>query len=105
MNAINVTFVDETFEELDISGNETLNCVIQPEQEVSIGWTVTESGFTKEPKNLWMLSRTPITEAYRTITVTRMVPEVQSTLTLLFLLVATSIIAILTRKRRTNQTP
>ena len=52
LNVINITYTDETFEEPNISGNETLNYVIQSEQGLSVNWTITAFGFTKEPKIL-----------------------------------------------------
>jgi len=91
LNAINITYTDETFEELNISGNETLNHVIQPEQELSLEWTITEYGFTKEPKILWVLFKTPISEAYGTITLTTVIPEFPSAMVLTLFIILTSL--------------
>ncbi|MGB9693757.1 MAG: hypothetical protein ACPLYF_02830 [Fervidobacterium sp.] len=101
LKAINITYIDETFEELDISGNETLNYVIQPEQELSLSWTVTEYGFTKEPKILWVLLQTPILEAYGTITLTTVITEFPSISALLMLILSTLVI-ILAKRRMAN---
>ncbi len=100
LNAINITYIDGDFEELDISGNVTLNHVIQPEQEFSVMYTITEFGFTKEPKILWVLFKTPILEAYRTIILTTVIPEFPSFLILPLFLIAT-LLAIIVYRRKT----
>jgi hypothetical protein len=92
LNAINITYVDETFEELNIPGNETTNFVIQPEQEFSMNWTLTAYGFTKEPKTLWVLFKTPILEAYETITLTAIIPQFPSFLVLPLFMIATLLV-------------
>jgi hypothetical protein len=100
LKAINITYIDETFEELDISGNQTLNFVIQPEHEFSLSWSITEYGFTKEPKILWVLLQTPILEAYGTITLTTVIPEFPSMLILLLFMIAA--LAATVYKRKNN---
>jgi len=99
LNAINITYVDETCEELNISGNETLNRVLQPQQGFSLTLTITESGFTKEPRILWILFKTSIAEAYGTITLTEAIPEFQSAIFLLLAMTTFSIAYILTKKK------
>jgi len=99
LNAINITYIDETFEELNISGNETLNYVIQPEQEFSVRWTITTFGFAKEPKILWVLFKTPISEAYATITLTTVIPEF-SIITLLALFIIMSMLVAIFWKEK-----
>jgi hypothetical protein len=105
VNAINITYIDETFEALDISGNETLNFVLQPQQEFSLTWTITEFGFTKEPRILWILFKTPIIEAYGTITLIEPIPEFPSTMILPLLMLTTLIATILLRKKRKTKLP
>jgi hypothetical protein len=100
LNAINITYIDETFEELNISGNETLNYVIQPEQELSVNWTITTFGFTKEPKILWVLFKTSISEAYGTITLTTVIPEFPSFLITPLFMIATLLAVIVYRRKR-----
>jgi hypothetical protein len=100
LEAINITYTDETSEELNISGNETLNHVIQPEQEFSIEWTVTTFGFTKEPKILWVLFKTPVQEAYGTITLTTVIPEFPSATIMSLFMFATLITTILLKRKR-----
>lgn len=100
LNAINITYIDDDFEELNISGNETLNYVIQPKQEYSAMYTITEFGFTKEPKIPWVLFKTPILEAYGTITLTTVIPEFPSFLILLLFLIAT-LLAVIVYRRKT----
>jgi hypothetical protein len=87
LKAINITYIDETFEELDISGNETINYVLQPQQGLFFSWTITEYGFTKEPKIVWILLQTPIFEAYETVTLTIAIPEFPSISALLMLMI------------------
>ena len=101
LNTINITYVDETFEELGISGNETMNYVIQAEQELSVGWSTTAYGFTKEPKNLWVLFKTPISEAYGTITLTLVIPEFPLMLILPLFMIATLLTVIIYRRKHT----
>jgi len=98
LKATNITYTDETFEELNISGNETLNYVIEPEHELSLSWTMPEFGFTKEPKILWVLFKTPISEAYETITLTAVIPEFPPFLILPILMVLSIFAGILRRK-------
>jgi len=87
LKAINITYIDETFEELDISENETINYVLQPRQGLFFSWTITEYGFTKEPKIVWILLQTPIFEAYETVTLTIAIPEFPSISALLMLMI------------------
>ena len=98
LNAINITYTDETFEELNISGNETLNYVIQPEQELSANWTITTFGFTKEPKILWVLFKTPVSEAYGTISLTTLIPEFPYGLMPLALMILSALAVVLAKK-------
>jgi hypothetical protein len=105
VNAINITYIDETFEALGISGNETLNFVLQPQQEFSLTWTITEFGFTKEPRILWILFKTPIIEAYGTITLIEPIPEFPSTMILPLLTLTTLIATGLLRKKRKTKLP
>jgi len=100
LNAINITYTDETFEELNIPRNETLNYVIQPEQELSVNWNITAFGFTKEPKILWVLFKTPISEAYGTITLTTVILEFPSFLILPLFMIATLLAVIVYRRKR-----
>jgi len=99
LNIINITYVDETFEELGISGNETINYLIQPEQEVLIGLNVTEWGFTKEPKTLWVLFKTPILEAYETITLITVIPEFPTWPSMLLTLIVITATIVLYKRR------
>jgi len=99
LNAINITYIDETFEDLNIQGNETLNFVIQPEQELSANWTITTFGFTKEPKILWLLFKTPISEAYGTITLTTVIPEFPVITLLPLFIIMTTLVAIFWSKK------
>lgn len=102
LNAINITYTDETFEELNISGNETLNYVIQPEQELSANWTITTFGFTKEPKILWVLFKTSISEAYGTITLTTVIPEFPSFLITPLFMVSTLLAVTVYRRKHSK---
>ena len=42
VNALNITYVDETSEELGVSGNYTMNLLLQPGENLVLNWTITE---------------------------------------------------------------
>jgi len=102
LHAINITYVDETFEELNILGNETINGVIQPEQELSKSWKLTAFGFSKEPKFLWVLFKAPILEAYGAITQTTVIPEFPSFLILPLFMIATLLAVTVYRRKHSR---
>jgi len=103
LNAIKITYTDDTFEELDIEGNETLDLLIQPQMKLSINWTITTFGFTKEPKNIWVLVKTPISEAYGTITLTKVIPEFPSLIILTLFMTATLLTVIVYKRKHSMQ--
>jgi len=101
LNAINITYVDQETQKLDISANETLDRLVQPEQSFSMSWNITVLGFTKEPKILWLHFETPILEAYGTVALTESIPEFPSFLILPLFMIATLLAVIAYRRKHT----
>ena len=101
LNALNVTYVDETSEELGISGNSTVNQVLQPGENITASWTITEFGFYKEPKILWVTVKASILESETPITLTTVIPEFPSFLILPLFMIATLLAVIVYRRKHT----
>lgn len=54
VNALNITYVDESSSELGISENHTANRVLQPKESIIMNFMITTLGFDKEPEILWV---------------------------------------------------
>jgi hypothetical protein len=52
---INITYADDTFENnWNLMKNSTVNSIIPARSWIIFYWLLTESGFDKEPKTLWV---------------------------------------------------
>ncbi len=101
---INVTFVDETFEQLaGVPGhNVTLNppLVLKPKDKFAFTLVATDSGLDKEPEMIWIYLISSFFEASNSLnTVISLVPEFPSSL-VLPLLVITTLLAVLFYRRK-----
>jgi hypothetical protein len=104
---INATFVDESTEQLtDVAGgNITLNpaIVLQPEDTCTVGVVAIDSGFSKEPKIIWILLTSSFFEMSNPIAAAfPLVPEFPSLL-ILPLLITLTLLAVITCKKKRLQ--
>jgi len=97
-NVLNVTYLDGDFEEWGIQGNATVNQVVSPSSSIFSDWTLTQAGFPKEPKIVWVQlsvyvlgSATPLTKSFA-------IPELSSLLVFPSAILLT-LIAIFIRRR------
>ncbi len=109
---INVTFVDETFEQLTgVPGhNVTLNppLVLKPKDKFVFSLVAIDSGFDKEPEIVWIYLFSSFFEASTPLgAVISLVPEFPSSLVLPLLMIATLVTVIVYRRRRkiSEETP
>lgn len=100
LSAINLTYVDNTFQELDISGNITLNRVLQSDEEPTFHWNLTEFGFDKEPKLLWVMQEFCFSDFEDYITLVSAIPEFLPLLILPLFMIATLLAVIAYRRKQ-----
>jgi hypothetical protein len=96
---LNVTYVDESFEEWDITGNLTLNQVVGSHSSVLYDWKISEFGFVKEPKIVWAKLDAFILGLENPLTLTFVIPEFPSFLFLSLFIIATLLGVIVYRKK------
>jgi hypothetical protein len=95
-NLVNITFVDETSEDLTaLKGyNFTMDpsLLLKPGDKFSIDSTITDYGFEKEPTTIWIILSSSYLEFKTPLTVIiPIVPEFTSFLVLILLMIATSL--------------
>jgi len=96
---LNVTYVDEAFENWNVSGNITVNQVLYPESSLPLGWKITEFGFLKEPKIIWVTLEIFLLGLEDPLTSTFAIPEFLSFLILPLFMIAT-LLAVIIYKRK-----
>jgi hypothetical protein len=101
---MNVTFVDETFEQLTgVAGhNITLDppLVLKPKDKFVFGIVATDSGFVREPRIIWIYLSSSFFEAMSPLdAVLSLVPEFPSLLVLPLLMIATLLTIIVYRRK------
>jgi len=74
LNALNVTYVDETSEDLGISANHTVNEMLQPEETLTENWDILKVGFDKEPKFFWIAFKAFFMELKDSVTLYTVIP-------------------------------
>jgi hypothetical protein len=97
-NATNVTYVDDTFEELGITGNETVNQVIPSGAQHTWQWTLTAIGFDKEPKNLSLEFKASVLGFENQISSASVIPEFASLTMVTVFMMVTLLAVIIVRK-------
>lgn len=101
-NLINITFVDETSEDLsDLAGyNFTDHLTLKPRDKFFLDAKITEFGFYKEPRIIWIRLGSSFLEATSPlIAVLPIVPEFPSFLILSLLMIATLLAVIAINKK------
>ena len=102
---INVTFVDETFEQLaGVPGhNVTLNppLVLKTKDKFAFTLVATDSGFDKEPEIIWIYLASSFFEASNPLNaVISLVPEFPSSLVLPLFMITTLLTVIFYKRKR-----
>lgn len=102
INLINITFADETSQQLmKLAGyNFTYDppLVLEPEGMFTLGMVATEFGFYEEPKLIWIRLSSSFFEAKSPLVIALpIVPEFQSTL-ILVMFIITTLVAIMLKK-------
>jgi len=103
VSLINITFVDETSEELsDLAGyNFTVNLKLKPGNKFILHMTATEFGFDKEPKIIWIRLESSYLEATKSVTmILPIIPEFSSILILLLFMMATLLASCIRTKEK-----
>jgi len=98
---LDVTYVDDTFEELNIPINNTVNIAMASMSSRTFYWNVTESGFDKEPKALSVEGKvhTDIGDYISWV----IIPEFPSLLILPLFMTATLLAVILYRRKHVKE--
>ena len=101
MTTVNVTYIDDSFENLGISGggNLTLGNRLAPGDLIVGSWGVPGlQGFSKEPKNLGVVVELSVQGFENRVTPFLIVPEFPSFLPVLLIMVVTLMTMILRKK-------
>jgi hypothetical protein len=99
INAINVTYIDDTHEEIGVSENRTINQILLPGNSLTTSWILTAYGFDKEPKIMCVEFKSSVAEFQNQIMSVAMIPEFPLFLILpLFIMVTLLSVLIYRRK-------
>jgi len=102
LNALNVTYIDETSEDLGIMGNQTVNQILQPNKTLNFLWMITTIGFLKEPKLIWVTFKVSILETIDPMTWTIAIPEFSIFHVTPLFMITTLLVAIVYKRKHVH---
>jgi len=99
LNALNVTYVDGTSEELGETESVTINQVLQPSETIDFLCVITTYGFFYQPKILWVTLEVYLLESEKPVTSTVAIPEFPSLIFMPLFMIATLSAVIVYRSK------
>jgi hypothetical protein len=99
---LNVTYIDESFEEWGITGNSTVNQVLGSHLSILFDWKIAEYGFLKEPKIVWAKIDVFFLELENPLTLTFAIPEFPSFFIVPLFTIATLLAVIIYKRKQTS---